>query len=670
MTRAQSVKVYSASTRAGSSIDIVFVHGLMGSAQETWAHDKEASAFWPKWLSNLADIWIVDYPADLFWWTNTGMALPERAKSVIDALANYGLGSKPIVWITHSLGGLLVKSMLRAAHELNNPNWEPIVRQTRGVVFLGTPHTGASLGTLADVLRRLTSVNASQLKSNEAHLLDLTSWYSRNAKRLGIATRAYYEKGTVRGIKVVDEASADPRVEDCVPIPSDANHLDICKPRDVHDPVYMGVLRFVESFGPRSIEDADDAEKCQIEHNINNVFGMHRGDTLHYVQRTRVDDALIGQLIGGKHLCIYGSSKQGKTSLRKKHIASSQELCIVCDRGWAVADVFAALLKAADCEVQRLSETQPAGVHSVRSPSDEKPLDVDLNDTADFLRVLKRSFQGRYLVIEEFHYLAEEVQREFAFKLKAVHELADRYSFIVIGVWLESNRLVHLNKDLTGRVAPINADEWSDIDLLRVIHEGEHKLNMTFPTGFAEKLVERACGSVYLVREACYRACEQVGVYKRQEPFGAIEQSINVAAILREISDSGADYPGQILGLLGLENIQLNEREEEADLKNWVLRVLFCATAKDMRKGITLNRLRSMIRSKHPQHYHPTESQIERVIRAVQSAQLAKVGQGLFDYDRQEKIVRCVDKGLILWRTGTTPEKIEHLVFEGEMPES
>jgi hypothetical protein len=304
----------------------------------------------------------------------------------VDALANYGLGSKPIIWVTHSLGGLLVKSMLRAAHELNNPNWEPVVRQTRGVVFLGTPHTGASLGTLADLLRILVSVNAAQLKSNEGHLLDLTTWYSRNAKRLGIRTLAYYEKGTVRGLKVVDEGSADPRVEDCVPVPSDANHMDICKPKDVHDPIYRGVRRFIESNAPPSARPNQDRDASEADYNINTVFGIHRGDTLHYVQRTRVDDALIGQLIGGKHLCIYGSSKQGKTALRKKHIAPSEELCVVCDRLWNVVDVFTAILKAAHCEVQPASEDPASSLYSVQAPSNGKPIDVDLSHTADFLR--------------------------------------------------------------------------------------------------------------------------------------------------------------------------------------------------------------------------------------------------------------------------------------------
>jgi pimeloyl-ACP methyl ester carboxylesterase len=673
---AAPVTLYRASNGPLKSADLVFVHGLMGSVQ-TWSSSAERT-FWPSWLSEHGNVWVLNYPADAFWWSSSGasMAVPERARSIIDLLVNHQLGRRPLVFVTHSLGGVLVKGLLRAASDLNEPNWKRLLQNTRGVVFLGTPHTGAALGTLADALRLLgTTINATQLKSNEPHLLDLAAWYSRNATKLGIRSLAYYEKGTVKGLKIVDEGSADPRVEDCNPVPSDANHIDICKPRSITDPVYMGVLRFVESLlGAPNIQvtGADNSRFARHNvdapsYNIDAVFGIHRGDTFHYVQRDKVDDAFVGYLIGGKHLCIYGSSKQGKTALRKKHISAAEELAVVCDRTWTSMDVFAAILKAANCIVQKNLNDPTPGASIIRLPTGAT-VTVDLNHTADFLRVLESSFAGKYIVIEELHYLAESVQRDIAFKLKAVHELSEKYVFIVICVWLEHNRLVHLNKDLHGRVAPINADEWTDDDLLRVIREGEEKLNIRFPAGFAEKLVERAFGSVYLVREACYRACEIVGIYNRAEPALVIGQSLNAAMILREISNVGADYAGQIISLLGLQNIQLYEHERQEGLKDWVLRTLVCTGPKDLRRGISLKRLRALIRLKHPQNYHPTEGQIERVIKGAQSAQLAKSGQTLFDYDRREKVVRCVDKGFILWRSGTTPEKIEQLIFDGEMP--
>lgn len=138
MARAETVEVYIASKKTDSQLDIVFVHGLMGTAKDTWlsmrshrhlarmaggVRRRGSSTILPICFGGLTPEWAY---------------LSAREKRG-GRLANYGLGPKPIIWVIHSLGGLLVKSMLRAAHELFNPNWEPIVRMTRGVVFVGTP---------------------------------------------------------------------------------------------------------------------------------------------------------------------------------------------------------------------------------------------------------------------------------------------------------------------------------------------------------------------------------------------------------------------------------------------------------------------------------------------------------------------------------------------------
>jgi protein SERAC1 len=188
---------------------IVFVHGLTGSATDTWGAVTDGSRFWPKWLADdlpFADVWILDYPADLFWWAASGanMALPDRARSVIDYIVNNGVGRRPLTFVTHSLGGLLVKAMLRGAQSFSNKNWKHLLGNMRGIAFLGTPHSGASLGTLARALSALgITHNATQLRSNEPHLRELSAWYSQNAEALGIRTLAYYEMGTVLGVKVV-----------------------------------------------------------------------------------------------------------------------------------------------------------------------------------------------------------------------------------------------------------------------------------------------------------------------------------------------------------------------------------------------------------------------------------------------------------------------------------
>ena len=79
-------------------------------------------------------------------WAKGEMNLYERANDMLEQLASFGIGDKPIVFITHSLGGLLAKVMLRASNECSDASWKRIVENTRLVAFLSTPHIGAELG--------------------------------------------------------------------------------------------------------------------------------------------------------------------------------------------------------------------------------------------------------------------------------------------------------------------------------------------------------------------------------------------------------------------------------------------------------------------------------------------------------------------------------------------
>ena len=63
-----------------------------------------------------------------------------------------GVESRPIVFLGHSMGGLLIKQALINAH--NNPEYIPIKDATAGLAFFATPHHGGdgmlvSLGGLA-----------------------------------------------------------------------------------------------------------------------------------------------------------------------------------------------------------------------------------------------------------------------------------------------------------------------------------------------------------------------------------------------------------------------------------------------------------------------------------------------------------------------------------------
>jgi triacylglycerol esterase/lipase EstA (alpha/beta hydrolase family) len=64
---------------------------------------------------------------------------------------------RPILFLGHSIGGLLIKQALINTH--NNPKYTPIKDTTTGLVFFATPHHGGDwmLVSLGGVVTKITT---------------------------------------------------------------------------------------------------------------------------------------------------------------------------------------------------------------------------------------------------------------------------------------------------------------------------------------------------------------------------------------------------------------------------------------------------------------------------------------------------------------------------------
>jgi hypothetical protein len=82
------------------------------------------------------------------------------------------------------------------------------------------------------------------------------------------------------------------------------------------------------------------------------VFGVSRELPLTYVERPSVDAKLLDNLTRDKHVIIYGSSKQGKTCLRKHCLQEDDYIVVQCQNTWDIAKLNEQILKSAGCEVE------------------------------------------------------------------------------------------------------------------------------------------------------------------------------------------------------------------------------------------------------------------------------------------------------------------------------
>lgn len=231
--------------------DVIFVHGLGGHARGTW-HPQEKhddNNFWPAWLGEdlkNVGIWSLGYEVEPFRWKGNSMPLADRATNILDLLDSYGIGDRPMIFITHSLGGLLVKQMLRNARDYGK--WSAIASQTKGIVFLSTPHSGSDMASwikhIGGILR--TTVSVEELEAHHSRLRELNLLYRNDEQFSQVPMLIYCETRPTGPILVVNQTSADPGIKGVIPVPMDFDHISICKVADKNSQIYRQIQRFIE----------------------------------------------------------------------------------------------------------------------------------------------------------------------------------------------------------------------------------------------------------------------------------------------------------------------------------------------------------------------------------------------------------------------------------------
>lgn len=246
-------------------VDIIFVHGLGANRRMTWHHQNQSDSdydennFWPRWLGEdlanqgiAANIWLFGYDSKKFFpeLGNTAERF-DQAKLFLSHLAVENLTQRPIFMIAHSMGGLVVKEMLGVAEN----QYPQIFEQIRGIVFLATPHQGADIAGLVNILG-LGSLSMRELQPNNADLRRLDEQYVRQALRQNWGTLPFHEMYPTKGIIVVDANSANPKVpnqEPNTPAPVSEDHINIAKCKSKDKLLYKQIFQFVEKFTNLSI---------------------------------------------------------------------------------------------------------------------------------------------------------------------------------------------------------------------------------------------------------------------------------------------------------------------------------------------------------------------------------------------------------------------------------
>jgi hypothetical protein len=416
----------------------------------------------------------------------------------------------------------------------------------------------------------------------------------------------------------------------------------------------------------------------EVERRLDDVFGVSRAIPLTYVTRPEVDDQFINSLARAKHIVIYGGSKQGKTCLRRNCLKPEDAVTIQCSNTATRAQIYEMLLKEAGASVEVTTKKAVSGSAKVSlkfaeiggtkgQEATHKSFEIDPLDPNDVIRVLKGINFKRFVVLEDFHYLAEEVQRDIAVDLKAFHEQSD-LSFIVVGVWLESDRLVLYNGDLAGRLIPIDADKWTKAQLKEVISVGESLLNVHFTNETKEALVEQCQFNVGLMQEACHKLCSDAGILKTQPTLTQIGSEPDVRRIVAGLAARHASRYENFLQQFG-QGFQ----DTELRMYRWIAYTVVTASPAELKRGLKSKTIYQRLNELHSTHKGKLyQNNVEQALKNISKLQHnLKVQPTIFDYDVTERTLRVADSGLIVYLNSVTEEQaLALLELEMETPKA
>ncbi|XP_049991743.1 protein SERAC1 isoform X2 [Alexandromys fortis] len=259
--------------------DVLFIHGLMGAAFKTWRQqDSERvllenslvdedryTTCWPKtWLAKdcpALRIISVEYDTSLSDWRARcpmeRKSIAFRSNELLSKLRAAGVGDRPMIWISHSMGGLLVKKMLLEASK--KPELSAVINNTRGMIFYSVPHHGSHLAEYSVNIRYLLfpSLEVKELSKDSPALKTLQDDFMEFAKDKNFQVLNFVETqptfiGSMIKLHIVPVESADLGIGDLIPV--DVNHLNICKPKTKDAFLYQRTLQFIRETLARDLE--------------------------------------------------------------------------------------------------------------------------------------------------------------------------------------------------------------------------------------------------------------------------------------------------------------------------------------------------------------------------------------------------------------------------------
>lgn len=402
------------------------------------------------------------------------------------------------------------------------------------------------------------------------------------------------------------------------------------------------------------------------------VFGVTGKQVASHIERDQVDDKFKDALRTDKQIIVYGASKQGKTALVKKYIPYEDNIVISLSPKSTLKDIYQSILRKSGVtlktsysegtgdktKIRAKASIQSAVALIVKSKvevgldkereskTEDKYDEIEFNlelpdDVADLIH---RAGQKKVIILENFHYLPDELQRTFAFDLRTFQDLKVR--FVILGIWKEANRLAQYNGELQDRVYEVPVEPWLEDDFTRIAKKGEPLLNIQFSTVILQSCIDNAFSSVGVFQELLKTTCQEAGVHLKQENNRFID---DIHCHERAITQKTDEYSGRHLKSLeaiasGNGSLIQSDKPLPYFLHYYIVQHILELGYLGVNGGVTKESVLHAIKQVHHRKEDLKGAQLTAVLKGLTEFQTSKgISPPVIAYDSNSRQLKIVD---------------------------
>lgn len=400
------------------------------------------------------------------------------------------------------------------------------------------------------------------------------------------------------------------------------------------------------------------------------VFGVINDDLSTYVSRQEMNDCFNKAFEQKRQLVVYGSSKQGKTTLLNAHIKQENKIIVQCSPTINLHDIYKTVLKKLEITIQSSSSNEnedstkskfnfkikipmlaEAGMEVEKSTGQQEKtseLQIDVDSAQDVAEIMKKHFPDKIIILENFHYLEEKEQKLFAFDLRTFQDIDVRV--IILGIWRERNRLTQYNGDLQDRVIELPVEPWTEEHLQELIRLGEKSLNIDM-NDIKNDLIKESFGNVGMLQELCKECCYDARIIETGELRKLTNDNLQNA--ITKITNSYASRFHRALETFAdAKPRQSQDGSQGLGIPYFFVRVILTNfDIQQIKNGLSIYDLRTAIKNIHP---NQDNKQFDRALtvflNGISSYQKNRgITPSIFDWDTNLRKLSIVDPNFLFF---------------------